>query len=273
MRQRDQAAGEERAADRQHGRDRRDQHPGNGEPHRPRDGLDVVRRARHQVAGSRALHRGERQPHHARHEALAQLGEDRSPSTIADRLASHVRTVSVSRNAASARTMRSTVPRLVPAADLVDESADAGTGQPDRPVPRARTARRCPRGRAGGGSGSSIAWARTARAGSDRQPVAGRARARGGHASSPRVTVSSVGGADVVVAAQQLVVACRTSATDAVRTEEHDGVGPVEQQRAGTHDDGRAAGAGRASAGRRSRPRCARRPRWSARPAAASRRR
>ena len=57
-------------------RDRGDQRLGDGEADRPRERVDVGRRARDEVAGAGALDGRERQREHAPHEVLAQLGED-----------------------------------------------------------------------------------------------------------------------------------------------------------------------------------------------------
>ena len=59
--------------DRRHGRDQRLR---NREANRARERVDIGGRARHEVAGARALDGRERQGEHAAHEVLAQLGED-----------------------------------------------------------------------------------------------------------------------------------------------------------------------------------------------------
>ena len=89
-----------------------------------------------------------------------------------------------------------------------------------------------------------------------------------------RVLIASSSSADraprtAARSAQQLVGACPRRPPGRPRRRDHV-VGPVQHQRAGGADHGGPARRGPRPAGRRSGPRCARPPRWSARPAPAS---
>ena len=74
-RQRGEGAHPDRGRDREHRRDRRDQRLGHGEADRAGERVDVGGRPGDEVTRPCALDGRERQPEHAAHEVLAQLGE------------------------------------------------------------------------------------------------------------------------------------------------------------------------------------------------------